>query len=41
MFFYCETGDRNPDFDYTEFGTIRNVVGSNNFVLLVKQYKVN
>jgi hypothetical protein len=28
----------NPDFNYTEFGTIRNSVGSNNFVLSVKQW---
>ncbi|GHT56594.1 hypothetical protein FACS1894109_06050 [Spirochaetia bacterium] len=26
----------NPDFNYTEFGTIRNMAGSNNFVLSVK-----
>ena len=26
----------NPNFNYTEFGTIRNMVGSNNFVLSVK-----
>jgi hypothetical protein len=26
----------NPDFNYTEFGTIRNAAGSNNFVLSVK-----
>jgi hypothetical protein len=28
----------NPDFNYTEFGTIRNAAGSNNFVLSVKQW---
>jgi hypothetical protein len=28
----------NPDFNYTEFGTIRNQAGSNNFVLSVKQW---
>jgi KilA-N domain len=26
----------NPDFNYTEFGTIKNTAGSNNFVLSVK-----
>jgi hypothetical protein len=26
----------NPDFNYTEFGTIKNSAGSNNFVLSVK-----
>jgi hypothetical protein len=26
----------NPDFNYTEFGTIKNAAGSNNFVLSVK-----
>jgi len=26
----------NPDFNYTEFGTIKNASGSNNFVLSVK-----
>ena len=26
----------NPDFNYTEFGTIRNQAGNNNFVLSVK-----
>lgn len=26
----------NPDFNYTEFGTIRNMAGSNNFVLSTK-----
>ena len=26
----------NPNFNYTEFGTIRNMAGSNNFVLSVK-----
>ena len=26
----------NPDFNYTEFGTIKNNAGSNNFVLSVK-----
>ncbi len=28
----------NPNFNYTEFGTIRNSVGSNNFVLSVKNW---
>jgi len=28
----------NPSFNYTEFGTIRNTAGSNNFVLSVKQW---
>ncbi|MDR0230824.1 MAG: KilA-N domain-containing protein [Dysgonamonadaceae bacterium] len=28
----------NPDFNYTEFGTIKNLAGSNNFVLSVKQW---
>jgi hypothetical protein len=28
----------NPRFNYTEFGTIRNSAGSNNFVLSVKQW---
>ena len=28
----------NPHFNYTEFGTIRNFAGSNNFVLSVKQW---
>jgi len=28
----------NPSFNYTEFGTIRNSAGSNNFVLSVKQW---
>jgi len=28
----------NPDFNYTEFGTIRNMAGNNNFVLSVKQW---
>jgi hypothetical protein len=28
----------NPDFNYTDFGTIRNSAGSNNFVLSVKQW---
>ena len=28
----------NPKFNYTEFGTIRNTAGSNNFVLSVKQW---
>jgi hypothetical protein len=28
----------NPDFNYTEFGTIRNSAGSNNFVLSVKNW---
>jgi hypothetical protein len=27
----------NPIFNYTEFGTIKNAAGSNNFVLSVKQ----
>jgi len=27
----------NPNFNYTEFGTIRNSAGSNNFVISVKQ----
>jgi hypothetical protein len=27
-----------PDFNYTEFGTIKNAAGSNNFVLSVKQW---
>jgi hypothetical protein len=33
----------NPDFNYTEFGTIKNSSGSNNFVLSVKQWieKIN
>ena len=26
----------NPNFNYTEFGTIKNMAGSNNFVLSVK-----
>ena len=26
----------NPNFNYTEFGTIRNAAGSNNFVLSTK-----
>ena len=30
----------NPDFNYTEFGTIKNSAGSNNFVLSVKQWIV-
>ncbi len=30
----------NSDFNYTEFGTIKNAAGSNNFVLSVKQWKV-
>ncbi len=29
----------NPDFNYTEFGTIKNEAGSNNFVLSVKQWR--
>ena len=29
----------NPDFNYTEFGTIKNAAGSNNFVLSVKQWR--
>ena len=28
----------NPNFNYTEFGTIRNAAGSNNFVLSVKAW---
>ena len=28
----------NPDFNYTEFGTIKNSAGNNNFVLSVKQW---
>jgi hypothetical protein len=28
----------NPHFNYTEFGTIKNTAGSNNFVLSVKQW---
>ena len=28
----------NPNFNYTEFGTIRNEAGSNNFVLSVKNW---
>jgi len=28
----------NPDFNYTDFGTIKNAAGSNNFVLSVKQW---
>ena len=28
----------NPDFNYTEFGTIKNMAGSNNFVLSTKQW---
>ncbi|WP_069658992.1 KilA-N domain-containing protein [Arcticibacter eurypsychrophilus] len=28
----------NPDFNYTEFGTIKNTSGSNNFVLSVKEW---
>ncbi len=28
----------NPDFNYTEFGTIKNAAGSNNFVLSVKTW---
>ena len=28
----------NPSFNYTEFGTIKNTSGSNNFVLSVKQW---
>ncbi len=28
----------NPNFNYTEFGTIRNAAGSNNFVLSVRQW---
>jgi hypothetical protein len=29
----------NLNFNYTEFGTIKNTAGSNNFVLSVKQWK--
>lgn len=28
----------NPDFNYTDFGTIKNAAGSNNFVLSVKNW---
>ncbi len=28
----------NPNFNCTEFGTFRNMAGSNNFVLLVKTW---
>ena len=28
----------NPNFNYTEFGTIRNMAGCNNFVLSVKTW---
>jgi hypothetical protein len=28
----------NPDFNYTEFGTIKNMAGSNNIVLSTKQW---
>ena len=28
----------NPNFNYTEFGTIRNMAGSNNFVLSTKTW---
>jgi len=28
----------NPDFNHTEFGTIKNAAGSNNFVLSAKQW---
>jgi len=28
----------NPDFNCTEFGTIKNAAGSNNFVLSVKTW---
>jgi hypothetical protein len=28
----------NPNFNYTEFGTIKNSAGSNNFVLSAKQW---
>jgi hypothetical protein len=31
----------NPSFNYTEFGTIKNEAGSNNFVLSVKQWIEN
>ena len=30
--------DFDPDFNYTEFGTIKNSAGSSNFVLSVKQW---
>ena len=29
----------NPDFNYTEFGIIKNTAGSNNFILSVKQWR--
>jgi hypothetical protein len=29
----------NPNFNYTEFGTIKNEAGSNNFVLYVNNWK--
>jgi hypothetical protein len=29
----------NPNFNYTEYGTIKNSAGSNNFVLFVKQWR--
>ena len=28
----------NPDFNYPEFGTIKNAAGSNNFILSVKNW---
>jgi hypothetical protein len=28
----------NPNFNYTDFGIIKNAAGSNNFVLSVKQW---
>jgi hypothetical protein len=28
----------NPNFNYTEFGTIKNMAGSNNFILSVKNW---
>ena len=28
----------NPDFNYTDFGTIRNTAGGNNYVLSVKEW---
>ncbi|HEY9220621.1 MAG TPA: KilA-N domain-containing protein [Lutibacter sp.] len=31
----------NPNFNYTDFGTIKNNAGSNNFVLSVKQWICN
>lgn len=29
--------EKNPNFNYTEFGTIKNAAGSNNFVLSTTQ----